>query len=157
MRTLMVMAIGLSVAGTALAQDCPDEDNDGFFAEYCGGEDCDDTDPDINPDADEVPNDGIDQDCDRVDFTEDCDQDGDGFDALVCGGTDCNDLDPDVNPDAEEIGGDGIDQNCDSMDVCEAARWAQGARSCTVAPMATMSWLPFVALLALRRRGGDAC
>jgi len=47
-------------------EECPDADEDGFQDEECGGTDCDDTDPDINPDADEVCGDGIDQDCDDV-------------------------------------------------------------------------------------------
>jgi len=40
-----------------------DADNDGFFL----AEDCDDTDPNINPDAEDFPNNGIDEDCDGED------------------------------------------------------------------------------------------
>ena len=64
---------------------------------------------DIFPGADEVPADGIDQDCAGDD---DYDQDADGYQAVSQGGEDCDDTDPTVNPSAVEIC-DGIDNNCD--------------------------------------------
>ena len=44
-----------------------DNDNDGF----CGDMDCDDSDPTIYNWADEIPNDGIDQNCDGEDLVID--------------------------------------------------------------------------------------
>ena len=57
-------------------QDCAhgdlvDVDGDLFNAEVAGGTDCDDTNPDINIDATDIPDDGIDQDCSGADTTTD--------------------------------------------------------------------------------------
>ena len=42
---------------------CPDRDGDGYADEACGGTDCDDTDPEVNPGATDGPPDH----CDRID------------------------------------------------------------------------------------------
>jgi subtilisin family serine protease len=49
---------------------CQDLDEDGYYDEECGGLDCNDADPAVNPDATDVPMDGVDQDCDGADDTE---------------------------------------------------------------------------------------
>ena len=82
------------------------------------GGDCDDDDPDINPDAAEVYYDGVDQNCDeRSDF----DADEDGFDAVAYSGEDCDDTRSDVYPDASDYVDTGdVDNNCDGVDGVDA-------------------------------------
>ncbi|MCB9763459.1 MAG: putative metal-binding motif-containing protein [Alphaproteobacteria bacterium] len=72
-----------------------DGDGDGFYPP----QDCDDEDETINPAADEVPYDGVDNDCDSG--TPDDDLDGDGFPAAE----DCDDEDASVNPEDGCVGG----------------------------------------------------
>ncbi|MFT6726667.1 MAG: hypothetical protein ACJAV7_001116 [Flavobacteriales bacterium] len=85
-----------------------DEDEDGFTTEEG---DCDDSDADINPDAVEIPYDGIDQDCSGADLV---DVDGDGYSPEQ---GDCDDNEFDINPGATEIPYDGIDQDCVDGDL----------------------------------------
>jgi len=42
---------------------CPDIDSDGYLNELCGGLDCNDDDPAINPDAEEICGNLVDEDC----------------------------------------------------------------------------------------------
>ena len=121
-----------------------DSDGDGYGDEYttsvaCDapsgfiavGEDCDDADADVHPDATEVC-DGVDNDCDEQADGADAadastwyaDTDGDGFgnpsatedacdapSGYVADDQDCDDDDEDVNPDATEVC-DGVDNDC---------------------------------------------
>ena len=51
--------------------DCADSDGDGYGSEACGGYDCDDTDAGVYPGAEELCDNGIDDDCDGfVDFDD---------------------------------------------------------------------------------------
>lgn len=103
-----------------------DEDGDGFTT----ADDCDDSDPAINPDADEIC-DEIDNNCDGdvdsgLGLTIYADNDGDGYgnagaSATSCEipsgysdvGGDCNDANAAIHPDADEIC-NGLDENCDN-------------------------------------------
>jgi hypothetical protein len=99
-----------------------DEDNDDH--PLCGGTDCDDSNAEVNSAAEELCDDGIDNDCnpDTPDVCIDpCDSDDDGFISIECdGGDDCDDNDKLINPHAQEICGDDKDNDCnpDTPDVC---------------------------------------
>ncbi|MBX3248553.1 MAG: putative metal-binding motif-containing protein [Myxococcales bacterium] len=129
---------------------CEDADGDGYPNVRCGGSDCDDANPLINPGAVEVCDpDHVDEDCNPLTFAgPEGDRDGDGFissaccnlqpsGALLCG-DDCNDDDRLINPAALELC-DGIDNNCNGSidegcpctpegleEVCDAERAGVG-------------------------------
>jgi len=100
---------------------CEDGDGDDYFAKSAAcpqGNDCDDTNKDINPGATDICGDGIDQDCLAGDVECACiDGDGDGYgEGPTCLGPDCYDNNADAYPGATEICGDGIDQDCSGAD-----------------------------------------
>ncbi len=82
-------------------------DGDGFTSD----EDCNDANAEINPNAEEIPNNDIDEDCDGIILI--IDEDGDGFNS----DEDCDDLNANINPDAIEIPNNGIDEDCNGEDA----------------------------------------
>lgn len=131
------------VCADGIDQDCNtddptgDEDLDTYMDVLCGGDDCDDLDPAVNPSVDgdadgsnvcldcddgdvtlapgflETCGDGLDQNCDGADSPTD--GDGDGYVDAVCGGDDCDAGDPSINPGAD-ADGDGSDACADCED-----------------------------------------
>jgi len=97
--------------------DCADDDcdatcdGDGDGWDGLGGPDCDDTRADVHPEADEVPYDGADNDCDPA--TPDDDVDGDGF----IQSADCDDALAASYPGAVETCGNGVVDDCDRPDL----------------------------------------
>jgi hypothetical protein len=84
-----------------------DVDGDGYASVACGGLDCDDREPGVNPGAAEVCGDAVDENCDGI--VASCDP-------------------PPACTPAAEICGDGVDQDCDGSDlVCPPGACADHA------------------------------
>ena len=100
-----------------------DADGDGVDSVECGGNDCDDNDPNRFPGNAEVCDAaGHDEDCDPTTLGPDLDGDGytsidccnlDEVGTLICG-ADCEDTEPFIGPDGIEAC-DGVDNDCDGL------------------------------------------
>ena len=102
--------------GTAIRfEPCGDDDGDGYEDDFCGGTDCDDSDPTVHPLAAEIACDWVDNNCDGTIDGEETDDDYDGWDECL---GDCDDTDADLNLD--DADGDGItscDGDCDDAEA----------------------------------------
>jgi len=131
-----------------------DADGDGFEPPA----DCNDADARISPAAQDIPYDGIDQDCDGADLT---DVDGDGVDGEPAGGGDCEDANPLVprDEDCEALGDEdcdgAIDEGCPA--VTDPADPGGFAWTCAAAgptgPSTLGGALPVLLALAIALRG----
>ena len=120
--------------------------------------DCDDTNPAIHPGAVDIPDDGIDQNCDGVDATN-LDRDHDGF----ARPQDCDDTNAKIHPGAFEVIGNRVDENCDGLVApfppltgSVSGTWTQvGHRTRNLTLVAR--GFPHGTVIALTCKGASAC
>jgi MYXO-CTERM domain-containing protein len=134
-----------------------DQDADTFIDEACGGDDCDDATETVFPGAEEVPYDGVDNDCLEGDVE---DADGDGFADVSVGGTDCDDGNAEIFPGAEEICDDELDNDCDELndkddEECGACADCNSSIGGKTGAQSGLLALLLVAIAGIRRRRND--
>ena len=108
--------------------------------------DCNDLDKAIRPGARDVPENGVDEDCNGADAV-DLDRDDDGF----ARPTDCDDANPRAHPGAPEVRGNAVDEDCNGG----AAPFAR-VRAEIVNRWAVFRGYTELRDLGVRRAGGKA-
>ena len=135
---------------SALESSSTDSDGDGSARPA----DCDDGNAGVRPGAAEVPDNGVDDDCNGTDATV-LDRDGDGVNRPA----DCHDGNAAVRPGAREVPGNALDENCDGIarpfpDIASRIVAAWAVRGGTTRPRAlSIRSLPAGATVRLACRG----
>jgi len=129
-----------------------DADGDGFIAESCGGDDCDDTKSTVNPAATEIPDNDIDEDCDGADDVaagDDDDDDSAGDDDTA------GDDDDDDSAGDDDTAGDDDDDDDDleapGMFGCDCNVGSGTARIGLLPLLTLVAMLSLAAVLSRRR------
>lgn len=140
---ILLFLIIAAVAVLVMAIPETDEDGDGYCP-FAGTDcpaalDCNDNNPDVSPVAEEMPGDGLDNDCNGIVDDACMDADNDGYSTTAsaggadCGGEasiDCDDANIYINPGVAEVCDDGIDNNCNGKTDAEDGACVES--SCTL-------------------------
>ena len=148
--------------------------DDGLADAFAPDTDCDDDAAGVHPGASEITGDGVDGDCDGIEWCyADFDSDGyrtnervesidadcedPGEAAIDVPLIDCDDTRAGVNPEAVEVEGDGIDQDCDGVSpgdpvVVDSGDDEKGGCSSAPNSAPNTAWLALFGLVLLRRR-----
>lgn len=134
-----IQGIDLAFEGETVT-DCIDNDGDGYGSPasqscFLHQEDCNDNDASSNPGEEEIPYNGIDDDCNASTLDNDLDMDG------YVLTDDCDDNDASRYPGQREICGNGVDEDCDGIDMeceqCGEGSITQTGCNCAATPYYT--------------------